>query len=103
MTRNPVAGFVAVCIDAVRDVMGEAPATLRLGGILVRTTDGGSGSGRRPFFACPSCGNRCLLLYIPRAGGPPACRWCHRVTYPSQQFHRTRMEPFLQAIRRAWA
>lgn len=103
MTRNPVSAFVAVSIDAIRDAMGESPPALTLGGALVRTTSGGAGKGQRPYFACPACERRVLLLFFPRAGGPPACRWCHRVTYPSQQFHRTRLKPYLAAIRRSFA
>jgi hypothetical protein len=42
---------------------------------------GGAGAGQRPYFACPSCGTRRLLLFIPLEGGDPACRACWRVGY----------------------
>ncbi len=42
--------------------------------------------GRRPWFACPICGNRCRILY--GGGGRHdefACRTCQNLSYISQQ------------------
>jgi hypothetical protein len=41
--------------------------------------------GERSWFACPSCGRRCGVLYQPGAGDAWACRRCHRLTYRSAQ------------------
>ncbi len=37
--------------------------------------------GHRPWFACPSCGRRCRVLY---GGKRYRCRKCHRLKYESQ-------------------
>jgi hypothetical protein len=102
MTRNPASNFVALSIDAVRDVLGEAPPALTLAGTLVRTTSGGVGGGRA-YFACPACGGRVLLLFFPRHLGPPACRRCWRIAHPSSWLHRSAHEPAVAAARRAFA
>ncbi len=41
--------------------------------------------GRRPFFRCPRCRQRCLHLYIL---GRSLCRTCCGLTYPSQRQRR---------------
>lgn len=42
--------------------------------------------GARAWFACPSCGGRCSLLYM--RWGRFACRHCQRVSYASQSLDR---------------
>lgn len=38
--------------------------------------------GKRPWFQCPSCGHRVVVLYFCQYFG---CRRCHRLAYKSQQ------------------
>jgi hypothetical protein len=103
MTRNPVTAFVGVSADAIGDALGEAPPTLLIAGATVNTTFGGAGTGRRAYFTCPVCGERVLLLYIPKQGGLPACRHCWRVCYPGSFLRRTAVEPLMAKIRRSFA
>jgi len=39
--------------------------------------------GTRPWFACPGCGTRRRVLYLPPAGGRFRCRACHGLAYSS--------------------
>lgn len=43
--------------------------------------------GQRPWFTCPCCDRRCLILYRPWEARDAlfACRKCHALTYPSQR------------------
>lgn len=103
MLKNPVTSFVAVSIDAIRDTLGVAPPVLSLGSALVHTTTGRAGNGERPFFLCPGCKRRVLLLFLTHHGGSPACRHCHRIAYPGQWLRGTPYEVYLAEIRRSSA
>ena len=40
--------------------------------------------GRRPWWRCPSCSTRCVILYLPRVDSL-ACRRCFRLAYRVQR------------------
>ncbi len=49
----------------------------------------------RPYLACPTCGRRAFVLYLPHnaaEGQPFACRTCWRLVYPTQQRRLTRLD-----------
>lgn len=53
--------------------------------------------GQRAWFECPGCGERCGVLYAPRAAGSRfACRPCWGVAYQSQR-ESPRYRPMLRA------
>jgi hypothetical protein len=47
--------------------------------------------GYRPWFYCPSCGRRVLVLYWLPEAWHPGCRRCLRLTYRSQRVSRNWM------------
>ncbi len=51
--------------------------------------------GTRPWFACPGCGTRRGVLYLPPGESRFRCRECHGLAYSS-----TRMEPLERATER---
>lgn len=91
--------FASVSIDRVRDVIGEVPPVLSLGGNPVQTVFGNAGKGKRTYFSCPHCERRVLLLYFPLHGGPPKCRHCYAVAYVGQQLHQSKYEPIVLDVR----
>jgi len=65
--------------------------------------------GWRPWFYCPSCGRRVLVLYWPLDAWLPGCRRCLHLTYKSQRVSRDWMSygqhQVMQLVRRyypAW-
>lgn len=41
--------------------------------------------GERPWFRCPFCNRRVLVIYLPPGSGVFACRHCHELAYTAQQ------------------
>jgi hypothetical protein len=52
--------------------------------VYLTTTECNYG-GKRYWFLCPSCTERCRILYLHPTGYRFTCRICNNLTYPSQQ------------------
>ena len=62
---------------------GKEPETVHIQARLLQTTP--TYGGTRWWFACPRCGRRVRVLYLPNGSTRFACRRCHQLRYHCQR------------------
>jgi hypothetical protein len=65
--------------------------------VYLTTTECNYG-GKRYWFLCPSCTERCRILYLHPTGYRFTCRTCNNLTYASQQEGRPRWKAMREMI-----
>lgn len=104
--REPgISGSVAVRLNRKAGVPVSADAHVRGGGMqayqeIAFTSTSPSFGGKRLWFACPNCGARCRVLYLPPRAIRLACRTCHRLTYRDRLRRREPTHELMSAIER---